>query len=112
MAQKVKTPRPGEGPARGMPTNVAWVVASALALVISAAGLFAAGFFTHDLVTEDGGGTAVVVQPSPSGGTPSAQPTALATTTPRPVVQVSIDDAPSWGPADAEVTIVEFSDYQ
>jgi protein-disulfide isomerase len=109
VAQKVKTRGPGEGPIKGMPTHVVWAAASALALVISAAGLFAAGYFTHDLVTED---DSLVVQPSPSGGTPSAQPTALATTTPRPVVQVSIDDAPSWGPADAEVTIVEFSDYQ
>jgi protein-disulfide isomerase len=106
VAQKVKTERPGEGPARGMPTNVMWVVASTVALVISAAGLFAAGYFTRDSVTEDDGGKAVVVQPSPSGGTPSAQPTAA------PVVAVSVDDDPAWGPADAKVTVIEFSDYQ
>ena len=112
MAQKVNTRGPGGGPTKGTPTSVVWVVASMVALVVAAAGLFAAGYFTHDLVTEDGGGKAVVVQPSPSAGTPSAQPTAVATTTPRPLVQVSIDDDRTWGPADAEVTIVEFSDYQ
>jgi hypothetical protein len=86
------------------------MVATAVALVISAAGLFAAGYFTHDLVTDDDGGTegAQVFD----RGTPSAQPTAVATVTPPSVVQVSTDDAPSWGPADAEVTVLEFSDYQ
>ena len=95
-----------------MKTHVVWVATSVVALLACAAGLFVAGYFTHDLVTEDDGGAAVVVQPSPPSGTPSAQPTALATSTPRPLVQASVDDAPTWGPADAEVTIVEFSDYQ
>ncbi len=37
---------------------------------------------------------------------------AQATPTPRPIVNVSIGDAPVKGEADAPVTIVEFSDYQ
>ena len=109
MAQKANTRGPGAGPTKGTSTSVVWMVATAVALVISAAGLFAAGYFTHDLVTED---DSLVAQPSAPAGTPSAQPTAVATATPPSVVQVNTDDAPSWGPADAEVTVVEFSDYQ
>jgi hypothetical protein len=42
-----------------------------------------------------------------------AQPTAVAQATPTApaVVQVSVDDAPRWGPEDAPVTIVEFGDF-
>jgi hypothetical protein len=85
------------------------MMATTVALVVSAAGLFAAGYFTHDLVTDD---DSLVALPSAPAGTPSAQPTAAATATPPSVVQVSTDGAPSWGPADAEVTVLEFSDYQ
>ncbi len=108
MAQKVNTRGSGAGPTKGTSTSVVWMAATAVALVVSAAGLFAAGYFTHDLVTDDDGETQVVFD----RGTPSAQPTAVATVTPPSVVAVSIDGAPSWGPADAEVTVLEFSDYQ
>ena len=58
--------------------------------------------------------TQVTRTPTP-GGTPTvAQPTAVAKATPTaPVVvqNVSVDDSPSWGPEDAPVTIVEFSDF-
>jgi hypothetical protein len=42
-----------------------------------------------------------------------AQPAAGAEATPTApaVVQVSVDDAPRWGPEDAPVTIVEFGDF-
>jgi len=46
--------------------------------------------------------TATIVRP-----TTVAQATLTATA----VVQVSVDDSPSWGPEDAAVTIVEFSDF-
>ncbi|HJX61629.1 MAG TPA: hypothetical protein VJ578_03575 [Dehalococcoidia bacterium] len=108
MAQKVNTRGSEAGPTKGTSISVVWMVATAVALVISAAGLFAAGYFTHDLVTEDDGGGQVVFD----RGTPAPQPTAVATAAPPSVVQVSSADAPSWGPADAEVTVVEFSDYQ
>ena len=83
-------------------------VVSALVLVLFAPALFMAGFFTNELVSDDDDGTAVVAQPSPSGGTPSAQPTP----SPPPVVAASADDDPFIGPADAPVTIIDFSDFQ
>jgi protein-disulfide isomerase len=89
-----------------MAAHVAWVVVSAVVLVLAAPGLFVAGFFTNELVSEEGG-TAAVAQPSPSAPTPTARPTP----SPTPVA-VSVDDAPAWGPADAKVTVVEFGDYQ
>ena len=110
MAAKDKTQGPGKGPTGGVTRDVVWAAATAVALIVCAAGLFVAGFFTQDLLSDDDGGTEVVLLPS--GDTPSAQPTAQASPTPLPVIQVSTDDAPAWGPEDAEVTIIEFSDYQ
>ena len=109
MTQKANTRGSEAGPTKGTSTSVVWMVATAVALVVTAAGLFAAGYFAHDLGTED---DSLVAQPSAPAGTPSAQPTAAATAAPPSVVQVSTDGAPSWGPEDAEVTVLEFSDYQ
>ena len=61
--------------------------------------------------------TATVAKPTTvAQATPTAtvaKPTTVAQATPTAtaVVQVSVDDDPSWGPEDAAVTIVEFSDF-
>ena len=88
-----------------------WVAASVVAILIVGAGIFAGGFFTNELVSDDDG-TSPVAQRNPSEGTPSAQATPRGTPTPLPAIAVTVDNAPSWGPADAKVTVVEFGDYQ
>jgi len=79
-------------------------LAAAVALVAFAAvGIFVLGMFTHSKVSSNGGGggqAAVVAQPT-AGPTPTVGP-----------VDVSADDDPSQGPADAKVTVIEFSDFQ
>jgi len=82
-------------------------------VLLFAAAFFVLGFAAHATTDDDGGEPASAFPasaPSPTGpsaqGSPSGQPT------PAPVVQASADDDPSWGPADASVTIIEFSDFQ
>jgi protein-disulfide isomerase len=86
------SPEPGRG---GLASRMRWAVVSANVVAVLAMGLAVAGLALH-FTEENGGGST----------------TAKATPTPTPaVVQVSVDDSPSWGPQDAPVTIVEFSDY-
>jgi len=91
------------GSPSGRPAHIVWALVSAAVLVVAAPGLFAAGFFTNELVSDDDGGAPAVAQASPSPGTPSATP---------PPVVATADDDPFIGPEDASVTIIGFTDYQ
>lgn len=92
-----------------MPPHIASALVSALVLVLFAPGLFVAGYFTNAAVDDDGGTTVA----NPTAPAVTSTPVVPATATPPVVVEgVSVDDDPSLGPADAAVTIVEFSDFQ
>ena len=102
--------RPGPAPYRpdgqragGLPPILGTALAAAI-LLLAGGGTFAGGYFTNAAVDDDGGGgdTAAKATATVVPGTP----------TQAVKVAVSTDDDPAWGPTDAKVTIVEFSDFQ
>ena len=102
--------RPDPPRAGGLPSLVGTALAAAI-LLIAGGGVFAGGYFTNAAVDDNGGGGSAVANPTAPTGTQT--PAAQATPTPPIVVaNVSVDDDPSVGPADAKVTVVEFSDFQ
>jgi len=78
-----------------------------VATVVVVLGAFFAGFFVRGWVDQQ----RVVKVSRPAGG--EAEPTAAPTRLEGRVVSgVSADNDPFWGPEDAPVTIIEFSDFQ
>jgi protein-disulfide isomerase len=97
-------PNPRRG---GSASPIGWIVSANLLAVLAVvlAGVALVLQFTDE---DEDNGQAVVGQPSPT-----VQPTVVVQPTPTPVVveNVSVDDDPSWGPEDAPVTIIEFSEF-
>jgi protein-disulfide isomerase len=95
---------PGEPGRGGSAAHIGWI-ASANVVALVALVLAVVVLALH-LTEEDGdGGASTVAQP-----TATAQPTVVQPT-PIVVENVSVDDDPSWGPEDAPVTIIEFSEF-
>jgi protein-disulfide isomerase len=97
-------PFPGSGRG-GSASPIGWIVSANIVALVAL--VLAVVVLVLHLTEEDGdGGTPAVAQVSPT-----AQPTVVQPTPTPAVVDVSVDDDPSWGPEDAPVTIVEFSEF-
>ncbi len=77
-------------------------------VMLFGAGMFFAGWGVHSLVHNDNQSTQAVqlATPTQAAVAPAAQPT------PPAVVDISAGHNPAWGPEDAKVTVIEFSDFQ
>ena len=109
MAEQTSGPAPyrsGPPGSGGLPSFVGTALAAAI-LLVAGGGVFAGGYFTNAAVDDDGGGDSEAAPTAPSGS-----PTVVVQPTEVPLVAASVDDDPAWGPEDAAVTIIEFSDYQ
>jgi len=87
-------------------TIIVAVVAVALSLAFFFTGFFVRGWVDRELAAT--GPTATDQLPTQVANVPAAIPTQVTS----PLTDISPDDDPASGPADARVTIIEFSDYQ
>jgi protein-disulfide isomerase len=97
-------PNPGRG---GSSSPMGWILSAHL-LAVLAVVLAVVALVLQFTDEDEDNGQAVSGQ-----GTPTVQPTVTVQPTPTQpaVVDVSVDDDPSWGPEDAPVTIIEFSEF-
>ena len=94
---------PGGG---GSASRMRWAIVSANVVALLAV-VLAVVALVLQFTDEDEGDGAAAAKP-----TATAQPTTVVQATPTPaVVEASVDDDPSWGPEDAPVTIIEFSEF-
>ena len=104
-------PAPPADPPRagGLPPIMGSALAAAV-LLVAGGGTFAGGYFTNAAVDDDDGGS------GPGGGDRQRRPARRRRSGDAYAAgsggHVSVDDDPSWGPTDAKVTVVEFSDFQ
>jgi protein-disulfide isomerase len=90
----------------GSSSLVGWIVSANIVALVAL--VLAVVVLVLHLTEEDGDGGA----PAVAQASPTAQPSPTVQATPTPVVvDVSVDDDPSWGPEDAPVTIIEFSEF-
>jgi protein-disulfide isomerase len=91
--------RPPAGPGLDRRRYLVPGALAAAVVAFAAVGIFVLGMFTHSVAFDNGGGS--TVQVVAAQGTPTPGP-----------VDVTVDDDPAIGPADAPVTMIEFGDYQ
>jgi protein-disulfide isomerase len=89
----------------GASSLMGWIVSANIVALVAL--VLAVVVLVLHLTEEDGDGGA----PAVAQASPTAQPTVVQPTPTPAVVDVSVDDDPSWGPEDAPVTIVEFSEF-
>ena len=102
-------------PSAANPTGAVLMIPRAMLnyVVIAAVCLFVGTIVGITITSRDNAGvTLEMISTAVAGAMKASGSVAAAPSGPAPIVNVSVDDDPSWGSQDAPVTIVEFSDFQ